>query len=788
MALDTAVLTLGVDSRGAVIGANRASTAISRVGTTSVVAGGKLNKLKSVLFSVKGAFAAVAAVAVIKGLTSAAQAAMKFETALTEVSTLLGDTVGEMDALSDAAKRLAIEFGSTPVEQTKAFYQIISAGAQNAAEATNILTAANKLAIGGVTSVEVAADGLTSVLNAYGDKVASATAVSDAMFVAMKAGKTTIGELSGALGLVAPLAATAGVSFDELAGTIAALTKGGISTSTAVTGVRAILAAVVKPTSEAATAAKRLGLNFSASGLEAKGFAGFMKEVVEKTSGSTDEMALLFGGVEALVPALALAGQAGVDLGTILENMASKSGATEEAFTRMSKTAQFQLDRMNAAIEVILIALGEKIIPVLADVADAFANIFREDTPQQQMESLAGTIRSLSQEAQGLQVALDSGLGNDFQRGQLKLLNNQIDILTGEYNALADAMRDADLASQTSLKIEIPNINKTGVAVDPKIMEDAEKARLKEIETLQNTREAINIMVRARDEEMQLMQVSGVERDILANKLKLESQLRTLLAAGVDPGAIENETEALKEQAVVRDILIKKLDAEKKALEEVEKAQKKTKEEVEKATAYAGRFSDALIDSAIEGESFADAMRNTFKNMASDILKELARVVLSNVFKSLIGTIGGSFFGGGGSNTGQYFPDSGFAISSAKGNVFDNGRLTAFAKGGVVDGPTAFPMAGGTGLMGEAGPEAIMPLKRGADGKLGVSGGGTIVQLIDQRGTGAPDVEQTRERGPDGRDIVRFTIREEVNKGMTEGAFDRSMNASFGTTRKGVTR
>lgn len=65
----------------------------------------------------------------------------------------------------------------------------------------------------------------------------------------------------------------------------------------------------------------------------------------------------------------------------------------------------------------------------------------------------------------------------------------------------------------------------------------------------------------------------------------------------------------------------------------------------------------------------------------------------------------------------------------AKGAAFGAGRVAAFARGGVVDGPTHFPMRGGLGLMGEAGPEAIMPLARGADGRLGVrggSGGGSV--------------------------------------------------------------
>ena len=60
-------------------------------------------------------------------------------------------------------------------------------------------------------------------------------------------------------------------------------------------------------------------------------------------------------------------------------------------------------------------------------------------------------------------------------------------------------------------------------------------------------------------------------------------------------------------------------------------------------------------------------------------------------------------------------------IFAADGRVFNSAGVTPFAKGGVVGGPTIFPFANGVGLMGEAGPEAIMPLARGADGKLGVS-------------------------------------------------------------------
>jgi phage-related minor tail protein len=72
------------------------------------------------------------------------------------------------------------------------------------------------------------------------------------------------------------------------------------------------------------------------------------------------------------------------------------------------------------------------------------------------------------------------------------------------------------------------------------------------------------------------------------------------------------------------------------------------------------------------------------------------------------------------------------AVGFADGGAFSAGRqIQAYADGGVIGGPTYFPMAGGkTGLMGEAGPEAIMPLKRGKDGKLGVSVDGNSGSVV----------------------------------------------------------
>jgi lambda family phage tail tape measure protein len=86
-------------------------------------------------------------------------------------------------------------------------------------------------------------------------------------------------------------------------------------------------------------------------------------------------------------------------------------------------------------------------------------------------------------------------------------------------------------------------------------------------------------------------------------------------------------------------------------------------------------------------------------------------------------------------------------VLNADGNAFGANGIIPFAKGGIVNSPTLFPFAKGVGLMGEAGPEAIMPLRRGADGKLGVaatggSGGVNVVVNVDAKGSSVEGNDQ----------------------------------------------
>ncbi len=123
---------------------------------------------------------------------------------------------------------------------------------------------------------------------------------------------------------------------------------------------------------------------------------------------------------------------------------------------------------------------------------------------------------------------------------------------------------------------------------------------------------------------------------------------------------------------------------------------------------------------------------------ALDVLKNsMIRTAYSAAIKPVTDHFGGMLANGVGNLVQGILP-------FADGGSFSQGRVMPFANGGVVSSPTMFPMRGGTGLMGEAGPEAIMPLARGADGKLGVrtQGGGRAVNVVMNINT--PDVQGFR--------------------------------------------
>src|SRR5262249_37325382 len=121
----------------------------------------------------------------------------------------------------------------------------------------------------------------------------------------------------------------------------------------------------------------------------------------------------------------------------------------------------------------------------------------------------------------------------------------------------------------------------------------------------------------------------------------------------------------------------------------------------------------------------------------------------------------------------------------ANGGAFSAGHeITPFARGGIVTRPTLFPMANGMGLMGEAGPEAVMPLVRGPSGKLGVqahsgesAGANVNVQVHNYSGA---NVNVQHKRNAGGGVDLHVMIKNEMNSVLNRGGFDVGLSGRMG--------
>lgn len=164
-----------------------------------------------------------------------------------------------------------------------------------------------------------------------------------------------------------------------------------------------------------------------------------------------------------------------------------------------------------------------------------------------------------------------------------------------------------------------------------------------------------------------------------------------------------------------------------------------------------------------------------FREFAVSILKDTTRMIIQQlILRTIMQAIGAIGGGGakGGDSISQFISGATQYKMNANGNVYAQNGIQPFAMGGIVNKPTLFKYADGGagrfGLMGEAGPEAIIPLKRGRDGKLGVAGGGTtsVTVNVDAQGT---QVQGDDNRGQQLGRAVAAAVQQELIKQKRPG-------------------
>ena len=351
-------------------------------------------------------------------------AAAGFDKQMREVFTLLpGITQPAMNAMSDQVKKFSQDFGVLPDKIVPALYQSLSAGIP-ADNVFAFLETAQKAARGGVTELETAVDGISSVVNAYGKDVISAGQASDFMFTAVKVGKTTFEELSQNLANVTPLASGLGISFGDVTASISTMTAQGTKTAVATTQLRQLFTELSDAGGETGKTFEKLAgksfAKFIADGGNVQQALQLMEQAAGKNGVSIKDM---FGSVEAGSAALQLTGKGAETFAANLEAMGGSAGATDAAFKTMDEGVSASWDRIKSNVMVALLEIGEGLLPVVEPISKWLAETLPTAVAQIQpiFDGIGNGISSIS-EVFGKAGGASGGATNGFA-GLLAVVN-----------------------------------------------------------------------------------------------------------------------------------------------------------------------------------------------------------------------------------------------------------------------------------------------------------------------------------------------------------------------------
>jgi TP901 family phage tail tape measure protein len=333
---------------------------------------GIMSKSFSKIASVMGGLAVGGTI--VAGMKKGIELADQFQQGMAEVATLTDMSADQViKSYGKIVESTQETFGKNQQDVIKTLYDAFSAGVpQTQKAASEFMKAAGKIAVGGVASLKDAGDAITTIQNAWSafDKTITAENVANAMFGAVKAGKTTVRELAPSLGQIAPLAATAGLSIEETFASIAQITKVGVPTSEAITQVNSAISGLLAPTDQADKLLKKFGITNIKGKIQSQGFVTVLNEMRKKvkavTKNESEEFGMLqklLGRKEALKATLALTNIEQSEFSRILKETARNGGqvnaATAKMQTRALENAQAQ-EKWNNALK----KFGEALAPL----------------------------------------------------------------------------------------------------------------------------------------------------------------------------------------------------------------------------------------------------------------------------------------------------------------------------------------------------------------------------------------------------------------------------------------
>lgn len=375
---------------------------------------------------------------------------------------------------------IAAETGSSISELGEAMYQAMSAGVaptEDMADVLDVVAKSAKLAKGGFTETSKAIGASLSVINSYKMNISDLDKVQGILLQTQNKGVTTVGQLGSALSKVTPTAAAFGLSFEEVATSLALMTKQGTSTDVAATALSSTLSELGK---SGTTASKNLKEAADAAGLSADTFSGLLSEgynlseiltiMSDYAEANGLSMVDMFGSIEAGRATLQLSGKNLEDFNVILASMGDSAGLVQESFEKTISP----VERLTASFNALKVKIGEELKPVTDSLFSSMSNVMDKMVGQkgsaQDLDTAIGNLSKALEdyaEAQVLAKAKTEGTSSAMEILAQDSVRTTLKSLGESWSAYSDKMDQAQASTknyeakfeQTSEKIKEYAVN-----------------------------------------------------------------------------------------------------------------------------------------------------------------------------------------------------------------------------------------------------------------------------------------------------------------------------------------
>ena len=686
--------------------------------------------------------------------TAASRMALGFDESLTKVNTLVGISKSELQGMRGELMQLAGESARSPQELAEALFTVTSAGLRGK-EAMEVLTMAAKSSASGLGETRSVAQALTGIMQSYANSNMTAQQATDILTATVRAGNLEASELAPVLGRVTGIASQLGIGFDEVGASIATFTRLGVNSAEAVTGLSGIMNGLLKPTDQTHEALETIGMSMDdlRASVKERGLAATLTDLVSRVGDNQDVMGKLIPNVRALSAVLGTAGAQGEAYVEVAKEISNSTGLADQVFKDTAQSASFQFKKSLNSLAVIGTDIGSMLLPPLVKAANFVGGLVKS------FMNLDSSTKTIILGLGALAIAIGpviSALGFIMSPIGLiigaitaltVLINTNFDMIIGftveVINTFIDLYNSSVLVRSGFEAIKfvgksVFNFLRTGIT--------------SVIDVFRSFGDIIKLIFQRRFDEIPDL-IKGTFEKIKGDASDFGEQVGNDFAEGVQ-NTLSGQMEHVTKEGIITGITnavdgvkgtIQSIGANisaslgigslgsEETIKQIEQDNMAIQQGLEKKDEILTKAKNKFQLTSEQMSDLTAQLNDSLGQGIGDMISGLAQGIASgdNLMKSFIEMIGGFFVQIGKMLISFGFAQMAFLESLKTMNPFAliaagaalvligsliratmkkkaqalEGGATAFAKGGIVTGPTL-------GLVGEAGPEAIIPLDK----------------------------------------------------------------------------